>query len=212
MHVLMIFAHPRRASFTGALLDAFADGVREGGRHTVEVADLYREGFDPRFQAADEATFRGEKPVPDDVRREQERFDRADAVAFVFPVWWWSFPAVLKGWIDRVFNLGWAYANESGVERGTLRDRPTVLLAVGGAPERTYRKYGYDQAMQVQMETGILGYCGLYDVETHLFYEVDGTAPEERGRYLARAREMGRGLVSPERRSSSRSPASIRWG
>lgn len=198
MHVLTIFAHPRRDSFTGALLDSFAAGVREGGgQHAVEVADLYREGFDPRFQAADEAPFHGE-PVLDDVRREQERFDRADAVAFVFPVWWWSFPALLKGWIDRVFHLGWAYTEESGVERGILRDRRVLLLATAGAPERTYRKYGYGEAMRVQMEVGILGYCGLQDVKTHLFYEVNERMSEEqRDRHLVRARELGRGLVSP---------------
>ncbi len=212
MHVLVILAHPRRESFTGALGDAFVAGVQENGRHTVEVADLYREGFDPRFQVADEATFRGEKPVPDDVRREQERFDRADAVAFVFPVWWWSFPAVLKGWIDRVFNLGWAYANESGVERGILRDRPIVLLGAAGAPERTYRKYGYDQVMRAQLETGIFDYCGLQDVETHLFYEVDGKPPEGRSRDLTRARELGRDLVSPDRRPPSQTRALVAPG
>ena len=100
MHLLAVFCHPRRDSFTGALLDSFASGVREAG-HQVELADLYREGFDPSFRAEDYAQFRSE-PMPGEILAEQRRVDRADALAFVFPVWWWSFPAMLKGWIDRV--------------------------------------------------------------------------------------------------------------
>jgi NAD(P)H dehydrogenase (quinone) len=197
MHTLIIFAHPRRDSFTGAVLDAFTAGIAEHGNHTTELADLTRENFDPRFQAEDYAQFRGE-PMPDAVRAEQARVDRADALAFVFPVWWWSFPAVLKGWIDRVFAEGWAYSFEPGLSRGRLRDRPTLLLGIAGSRESTYRKYGYGEAMRVQIDTGILGYCGLRDVEAQVFYDVEQNA-ELRARYLTEARELGRRFVSPER-------------
>ena len=197
MHTLLIFAHPRRQSFTGAVLDAFAAGITEHGDHTTELADLTREEFEPRFQTEDYAQFRGE-PMPDAIRAEQARVDRADALAFVFPVWWWSFPAVLKGWIDRVFAEGWAYSFEPGLSRGRLRDRPTLLLGVAGSRESTYRKYGYGEAMRVQIDTGILGYCGLRDVETRVFYDVEQNA-EHRARYLTEARDLGRQFVSAER-------------
>ena len=136
--------------------------------------------------------------MPEEIRREQARVDRADALAFVFPVWWWSFPAILKGWFDRVFSEGWAYSFEPGMSRGRLRDRPTLLLGVGGSRESTYRKYGYDEAMRVQIDVGLLGYCGLRDVETHVFYDVE-QSPENRQRYLAEAREIGRGFGAPTR-------------
>jgi NAD(P)H dehydrogenase (quinone) len=73
-----------------------------------------------------------------------------------------------------------------------------LLLGVGGSREVTYRKYGYDEAMRVQIDIGILGYCGLRDVETHVFYDVE-QSPENRARYLAEAREIGRRFLSPER-------------
>ena len=136
MHVLAVFAHPRRESLTGALLDRFLAGLQAGGEQTVEIADLYREGFDCRFQAADYAQFEG-APMPEIVRAEQARVDRADALVFVFPVWWWSFPAVLKGWIDRVFSEGWAYHFEPGVSRGRLKARPVQLLGVAGSRAST---------------------------------------------------------------------------
>jgi len=197
MHILVIFAHPRRESFTGAVLDSLLNGLNETGAHTIEIADLYREDFESRFQPEDYAQFRGET-MPEEIRREQARFDRCDAVAFVFPVWWWSFPAVLKGWIDRVFCEGWAYSFEPGISRGRLKDRPTLLVGVAGSRESTYKKYGYGEAMRVQIDVGILGYCGLRDVETHILFDVEQNA-ENRSRYLAEARDIGSGFLSRDR-------------
>ena len=62
------------------------EGLGASGDHTIEIADLYREDFESRFQPEDYAQFRG-AAMPEPIRREQERFDRCDAVAFVFPVW-----------------------------------------------------------------------------------------------------------------------------
>jgi NAD(P)H dehydrogenase (quinone) len=197
MHVLAVFAHPRRESLTGAILARFVAGLHAGGDHTVEIADLYREGFDCRFQPEDYAQFEG-APMPDAIRAEQARVDRAEALAFIFPVWWWSFPAVLKGWIDRVFSEGWAYTFQPGLSRGLLKDRPTQLIGVAGSRESTYRKYGYAEAMRAQIDIGILGYCGLRDVSVELYYDVE-QSPENRARYLAEAEALGKRFLAPTR-------------
>ncbi|MDQ3646404.1 MAG: NAD(P)H-dependent oxidoreductase, partial [Actinomycetota bacterium] len=119
MHVLTVFDHPQRKHFPGVVLDAFVEGIVQAG-HTAEVADLHAEGFDPRFNDADHAHFWGE-PRPADSVREAVRVEAADALAFVFPVYWWSFPALLKGWIDRVFTAGWAYSVDAeSTSRGHL--------------------------------------------------------------------------------------------
>lgn len=194
MRVLALFAHPVRRSFTGVLLDRFAEGLAEAG-HAIEVADLYREGFTAFFKPEDYAQFSG-GAMPEEVRREQARVDRADGLAFIFPVWWWSFPAILKNYIDRVFSEGWAYHFTVERSEGMLKDRPTLLLCSAATRRRTYAKYGYDAAMTAQIDTGILGYCGIKDVRKYLFYEVD-TSPELRARYLEEARALGRAF--PER-------------
>ena len=188
MHLLAVFCHPRRDSFTGALLDSFAAGIAAAG-HEMELADLYREGFDPSFRPEDYAQFRSE-PMLEHILAEQRRVDRADALAFVFPVWWWSFPAMLKGWIDRVWSEGWAYNFTPERSKGLLRDRPTILLGSAATSAPTYRKYRYDEAMRVQIDIGILGYCGIRSVATHIFHDVDSDA-EARRRHLIRARELG---------------------
>lgn len=196
MHLLAVFAHPRRDSFTGAVLDRFLDGLHASG-HTSEIADLHREAFDPRFQVEDFAQFGGGS-MTEAIVREQTRIERAEALALVFPVWWWSFPAILKGWIDRVFSEGWAYNFTPGLSRGRLKDRPTLLLGVGGSRQSTYRKYGYDEAMRIQIDVGILGYCGLRDVTTRIFHDVEQDA-EARLRYLDEARDVGRRFLSEDR-------------
>jgi len=83
------------------------DGVKAAG-HTVELADLHAEDFDPRWSMADiEADGNGAKLS--DVADEQARIARADAICLVFPLFWWGMPSMLKGWIDRVWTWGWAY-------------------------------------------------------------------------------------------------------
>jgi NAD(P)H dehydrogenase (quinone) len=105
MHLLAVYAHPLRQAYAGAILDAFLGGLTEAVPHTCEVADLYREGFEMRLQPEDYAQFRGGS-MPEEIRREQARVDRADALAFVFPVWWWSFPAILKGLVRSRLQRG----------------------------------------------------------------------------------------------------------
>jgi NAD(P)H dehydrogenase (quinone) len=209
MHVLAVFAHPRRDSYSGAILDNFCDGVRSQG-HVVEVADLYREGFDPRLRPEDYAQFEG-RTMPADVLAEQARVERADGLAFVFPVWWWSFPAMLKGWIDRVWSSGWAYSFSPGRSRGLLPDRPTILLCVAGSRASTYRKYGYDEAMRVQIEVGTLGYCGIRDISTVVFHEVDDDEAM-RPVYLEQARRAGVAFVAPDRVAHDLGLESVRIG
>lgn len=193
MKVLAVFAHPSRDSFTGALLDSFAAGLQSAG-HAVDVADLYREGFDGHFGDGDFAQFEDGGIMPADVLAQQARVDAADALAFVFPVWWWSFPAILKGWVDRVFSYGYAYANDdAGKVIGLLRHRKAVMLAPASSSRDNYRRYGYHGAMQRQLDAGIFGFCGIRDVQTFIYPSVEADA-EARDQHLAHAREVGRTL------------------
>ncbi len=207
VHLLIVYAHPRAQCYTRAVATALAHGAEAAG-HSHELADLYREGFDPCLREPDYAQFQG-LAMPEDIRREQARVERADGLGFVFPIWWWSFPAILKGWIDRVFSEGWAYRFDPALSRGILRDRPTLLLGVGASRASTAHKYGYDEAMQTQILTGMLGYCGLRNVETHLIYDVEAS-PQARAGYLARVEACGRELFSPPRLARNASVPSDR--
>lgn len=71
-------------------------------------------------------------------------------LAFVFPVYWWGMPAMMKGWVDRGFTKGWAYPSADSRAGGLRRlsGIPTTLIGTGASGQPTYDKYGYDQAMR----------------------------------------------------------------
>ncbi len=205
--LLTVFSHPLRDSYPAAVMDTFHDAFTQSGG-AVDVLDLHAEQFDPRFTAEDHAHFWG-GPIPPDIEETHRRVEASDRLAFVFPVYWWSMPALMKGWIERVFTAGWAYQYGAGVAdrgraplHGLLPSIPTVLIGVGGSKKSTYEKYGYDEAMRTQLDVGIFAYCGIDDVESHLIYDVEGdhnAAMREAG--LVRAGEIGRSFAAADRQA-----------
>lgn len=194
MNVLVVFDHPRRDSFCGAVLDSLLDGLRAAG-HTPEVADLRAEGFDPRMPLADESDMDDEDKVYSDAAlAEQARVMRNDALAFVFPVWWWSFPATTKGWVDRVWSNGWAYGPRH------LPHRQALLLGTAGASARSYAEHGYEQAMRAQLLTGIMAYCGIPRSELRLLFGSLGD-PSVRREHLLATRALGESFFGPATRA-----------
>ncbi|MCG7388854.1 NAD(P)H-dependent oxidoreductase [Pantoea sp. ACRSB] len=195
MHALIVVAHPDRDSFTHAVATAVANEIRSP--HTVEIADLIAEGFDPRYGEADLALFRNQSAPPADVLAEQKRIDRADALVLVYPVYWWSFPGVLKGWIDRVFTSEWAYGETpEGKINKKLGRLQVHLLGIGGANLRTYARRGYYAAMRTQIDEGIFDYVGAAVKTSELILLPDADSPET---HLETARQTGRRLFPGEK-------------
>jgi NAD(P)H dehydrogenase (quinone) len=162
MHALIVAAHPDQASLTHSIARRLADGVAQSNDgHSFEIADLSAEGFSPQFTMTDLAVHRRDMPIPADIAFEQARIDRADALVLVFPVHWWSMPALLKGWIDRVFSNGWAYDEGPDIKSvKKLRHLNVHLIGLGGASASTYERRGYRDAMKTQIDHGIFDYCG----------------------------------------------------
>ncbi len=168
MHALIVVAHPDPKSLTHRIAAHIGEGVSYSD-NTFEIADLAEEAFDPRFTAADIDLFRRKVPPPADVAAEQARIDRADALVLVYPVYWWSMPGLLKGWIDRVFANGWAYDEGPDTQLVKKLHRLRVhLVAIGGADLRTYARHGYFGAMKTQIDHGIFDYCGARVVTSEL--------------------------------------------
>ena len=138
MNILIVFCHPIRESFNGALLNSAVEQLESSG-HSVKVADLYREQFQPAMIAEDFAQFNRE-PMPQDVQKEQARVEWSDGIIFIFPVWWWSIPAMLKGWIDRVISYGWAWENPLDPDSGHLESRKILVMTTAGASKEHFAK------------------------------------------------------------------------
>ncbi|MBE9607421.1 NAD(P)H-dependent oxidoreductase [Acetobacteraceae bacterium H6797] len=190
MHILIVTAHPDPTSYTQAAVAQFVSGLETARGTTYEVLNLSAADFDPRFGSIDHDVFNGRREHGEDILAEQRRVDRADALVLLFPVYWWSMPAVMKGWIDRVFTAGWAFIDDpdKGVTRllGRLKGR---VIAIGGVDRGTYERRGYLDALQAQIVQGIFGFCGMPALGLDLLLPLDVASAEEG---LRRAFELGR--------------------
>ncbi|HNB27576.1 MAG TPA: NAD(P)H oxidoreductase [Alphaproteobacteria bacterium] len=184
MKVLLVLAHPRRTSLSGHAADAFAAAAAANG-HEIEWADLASEGFDPVLREADEPDWDDSgKVYSEEVRREMRRIERNEATVMIFPVWWWSMPALLKGWIDRVWNNGWAYGARN------FPQRRVWMIGIAGATAEAFAKRGYDTAIRTQLDVGILDYCGIAERRLELLYGSIEGAPYP-AEILKQARALG---------------------
>ena len=153
------------------------------------------------------ALFRGMSPlevverlrrrVPGDVREQQEKVARADALAFIAPVWFVGFPAMLKGWIERVFTLGFAFSLTSAGWRGNiagrrplLRHRKALIISTTCFDEAAYRN-GLGEAMRLLVDEFALRFPGIQRVEHQYFYAVIMADEATRRRYLETAYRLG---------------------
>lgn len=195
MHVLIVLDHPNAASFSTAAAKSFIAGATAAG-HSTEVADLNAEGFDPRWSAADiEADTTGVPPA--DVLAEQERIARADAICFVFPLFWWGMPAMTKGWIDRVWSWGWAYDQLDDPNKSLQRARTGILLVPAGASSTEMAQSGYTDALNTAWINGTFGYFGFSNRELVLLNGSKGSEPRRKA-LLEKAYTCGLNLSPPK--------------
>ncbi len=198
VQTLIVTAHPDPESLTNGIARLLERTLHPS---PVAVADLAAEGFDPRFTLADRHTYRVGSDFPPDVAREHHRLGGIAHLVLVFPVYWWSMPALLKGWIDRVFVNGWAFDvdPEEGIRR-RLGALTIHLVPVAGDDVGVYERHGYEQSLRTQLEHGIVDYCGSRRGATAFVYESEQDDAEARERSVTAAVEAVRLAIRPDSR------------
>lgn len=187
MQALLVYAHPEPTSFTGALKDVAVRALRRSG-HSVDVSDLYAEGFNPVAgrhdftTVADPARFHYQTEqghahevggFAADLAREQRRFLAADLVVWLYPLWWGGVPAILKGWFDRVLAYGVAYADGRRYKTGFFPEKRGLLcLTTGGTRERFSADGVYGDIRQVlwPVQRLMVEYMGMTALEPFIAY------------------------------------------
>lgn len=194
MHVLAVLAHPGPKSFNAQVLAEALAGLREGG-HEVRVIDLYGEGFEARLS---EPEWRTNADVPENrkpVEAMVQDLEWAEALVFVFPTWWAGLPAILKGWLDRVFLPGVAFElTDHGPVWGKLtRIRLWVTITTAGAsPLQTLALL---DPVRVHMRAMRIAVARQARPVLLRLYRMDSVTAEERAAFLARVRERMRTLA-----------------
>jgi len=130
MRVHVVHAHPVETSYNRFLFQTAVDALKSGG-NDVDVLDLYAEKFDAVLSREERIRYH---EVPDNLTPEikpyVDRLRAADAMVFVHPVWNYGYPAILKGYFDRIFVPGVSFVMEGGDDRGTLRPNLTNIKKV----------------------------------------------------------------------------------
>ncbi|WP_246023308.1 NAD(P)H oxidoreductase [Nocardia yunnanensis] len=154
---LVVIAHHRSDSLTAHLARRAAARLEHAG-YRIDLLDLHAEGFDPRMTVADQPDWgHREKTYSPEVHEHMDRILAADLVVVVFPVYWASTPALLKGWIDRVWNYGFAY----GRSTPRLAGKRMLWLGLAGAAADDPLIPFMQQTLEGQLNMGIAYYCGF---------------------------------------------------
>jgi NAD(P)H dehydrogenase (quinone) len=196
MNVLLVYAHPEPKSLNGALRDFAVKRLEDAG-HTVQVSDLYamqwKASLDAhdslvkqpgeRFDAALDSKHAFENGLQSkDIELEQEKLVWADAVILQFPLWWFTMPAILKGWVERVYAYGFAYgvgehSDARWGERygeGKLAGKRAMLMVTTGGWESHYSPRGINGPMDdvlFPIQHGILYYPGFDVLPPFVIYQ-----------------------------------------
>lgn len=159
MHHAIMFAHPNPDSFTASVAHAYRDAVRGLG-HQATVRDLYGMGFDPLLKTGELPFSPNFQPAPD-VASERALLANCEVYAFVYPFWLNSPPAMMKGYIERVFGFGFAYGGKGHSYNPLLGGRKFLSFTSSGAPTTWIRQTGALDAMQMLFDAQFSQLTGL---------------------------------------------------
>ena len=215
MQALIVYAHPEPSSLNASLRDCAAETLAAAG-YEVTVSDLYAQQFDPVAGARD---FSG-RQNPDvlsigleqmhasqtggfsaDLQAEIDRLMAADFLLLQFPLWWFSMPAVLKGWIDRVFAFGTAYDFGRTWDNGVFAGRRAMLSITASAPADAFLPDGRNGDMERVLwpiHAGILALCGYSVMPPFIAHGIPFVGPEAMQAEVERLRARLRAVDTTE--------------
>ena len=168
MKNLIVYAHPNSGSLNHFFKQTVLESLQESGEE-IAIRDLNEINFNPVFSLED---MNGQRmgTVSDDVKTEQDFITWADRIIFIYPIWWTGMPAIMKGYIDRVFSYGFAYRYDQGVQKGLLTGKKTIIINSHGKSNAEYEAMGMDKALILTSDTGIFTYSGL-EIQQHFYFD-----------------------------------------
>lgn len=166
----IILAHPSAESFNSTMARAYQDAVERSGGQAV-LRDLYRMGFDPRLADGEIPRPSGFAPA-EDVKAERALIGDADVFVFVYPLWFNAPPAMLKGYIDRVFGMGFGFGPVAGAIEPLLGGRRMLSISSSGAPKGWVVETGAWDAVRKLFDEHVGAVCGLAVLDHLHFGEI----------------------------------------
>lgn len=201
MNVLIILGHPRQKSFSGALADSFKKGALLAGMNVRQLV-LAELDFNPNVTVISQKLQKQE----DDISLSQELIQWADHLVFVYPTWWGTMPALLKGFLDRTLTKGFAFEEieENQTWKKLLKGKSAQLITTMDTPSWVYR-WIYGSPGKNAMGQATLGFCGIRPVKSLSFSPIKYVDDARRRNWLEKAKNEGlklkRGILTPWERA-----------
>jgi putative oxidoreductase len=188
MNVLIIYAHPNHESFNYAILRQVQNAVSKA--HSVTTLDLYEQGFDPILRF-DEQHKRSDLAKNPETEKYRDLISKADHIIFIFPIWWSGMPAILKGFIDRVFAAGFAYSYKKTGLKGHLLGKSAWIITTHNTPSFVV-PFAEDYGKVLKNQ--ILKPCGISPVKLTGLTPVEKISDEKRREFLDKISKTASGI------------------
>ncbi len=192
MNVLVVYSHPYPKSFNAAILGVVRDEL-EKKEAQFKVKDLYAMNWDPVLSGQELVP---DHKVPEEIAKEQQDVRWADLVAFISPVWWYSVTAIMRGYIERVMSLGFAYEYTDQGSRGLMSGKRALFITTSGADEKIAQDTGMLESMRISLVGGFGEFCGFDDVKFKNYCAVPLVSDAERKEMLADVRKLIDSMIS----------------
>ena len=211
MKILIVFAHPEHQSFNGAMFRTAVETLTAAG-HEVKTSDLYAMGFNPASdrhnfitlkdpdyfkQQIEEMHATETYGFAEDVEDEISKLEWCELMIWQFPLWWFGLPAILKGWVDRVFAMGRTYGGGRIYDNGVFKGKRALLSLTTGGPAAAYVKGGFQgdiQAILRPIQRGMLQFLGFTVLAPQITYGPVRLEPDARAEVLAAYAERLRNI------------------
>ncbi|WP_139995129.1 NAD(P)H-dependent oxidoreductase [Paenibacillus paridis] len=189
--IVIVNGHPDSQSFCSALSDAYAEGVKSTDAQIRKI-ELSQLRFEPNLRFG----YRQRTELEEDLIEAQKLISWADHLVFVYPTWWGAMPAILKGFIDRVFLPGFAfkYRENSNLWDKLLTGKSAHLIVTSDTPS-WYNRLIYRRAGLLVMKRNILQFCGITPVRITELGPIKPSSPERRAEWLEKAKQLGTKLA-----------------
>jgi NAD(P)H dehydrogenase (quinone) len=186
MNALIIYANYKQHSFNNAIKNVLAETFHKNSSSVV-IRDLYDIKFNPVLSREDLESI-DQAIYPVDIMEEQKFIEWADTICFVYPIWWSGMPAILKGYIERVFLEGFAFNFVDGKAVPKLKNKKVMLFNTTGS-KLFFEDELHHKALNLITEQNIFAFCGM-DVIEHKYYQsVSKASNEQRTKYLSEVEE-----------------------
>lgn len=201
MKIFIVYWHPEPHSFNAAMFRTACETLAAAG-HEVKTSNLHEMGFDPvssrrNFALVKDPSYFKQQieemhatemhGFAAEINSEMEKIEWCDLMIWQFPLWWFGLPAVLKGWVDRVFAMGRIYGFEHIYDTGVFRGKRALLSLTTGGPEEAYRSGGFNgdiTAILRPIQRGMLQFVGFDVLMPQIVYAPVRMTDDQRKQHL----------------------------